>query len=197
MLTTIGRAATKRLVSVTATSTITASTSSGRVAITAATLPSLQQLTVAGTRFTAVRGFAAAKATTTKKKTATTTTAKKAAPKKTATATKAKAKTTKAKKTVTKSKAKKAAAKKPAPRGRKRKPLSEDEKLKLEKRALKKRAQFAEPKLLPETPWVAYLTEKIKGTSIDPADARTRFTDLAASYKSLSAPELRVCSRLV
>ena len=188
MLTSIGRAATRRLVSVAANSSL-ATTSSRRILLPskATTLHPLQQLTTAGIHFTAVRGYAAAKtATATKKKT---TTAKKAAPKKTATKSKAKAKTTTKAKSKSKATTKKAD---PAPRGRKKKPLNEADKAKLERKTLKQIASYTEPKSLPEQPWIVFLTENITGQSVSPTEARTRFADLGAQYRSLPSTEMRV-----
>ena len=111
---------------------------------------------------------------------------KAAAPKKTAAKPKA---TAKAK---TKATAKPKAKKTGGTKTRRKKPLSDEAKAKLEKRTLKKTALYNEPKSLPETAWVVYLTENVRGVSTTPETARDRFGALASQYRALPATEMRV-----
>lgn len=137
----------------------------------------------------AVRGFATATASKTTGRTA----AKPAT--KTRAAPKSKATTTKAKKTAkAPAKKKKAAAKPKKPLARKKKEVDPEKKQALLKRELRKKSLInQEPKGLPATRWVVFMSAALKGKSSGLNDTRTRMPALAAEFKSLSPAELEVC----
>ncbi|KAF3056587.1 putative hmg box protein [Daldinia childiae] len=187
MLSSIGRAAIRRLVSTSATTT------PRRIAIS---WPISR-----GRGF--VQGFATAgqpKASTATK--TTTKTSKPKATKTTKTTNATKAKSTRATKGTTKAtatkarpkKATKAKATKSKGKGRavrKRKQLSPKKQAILEKRMLKKTALFDEPKLLPDSPWTVYVAEQTKNKSTSPSDLRARMVELAQNYRNIPASELQ------
>ncbi|RYP05320.1 hypothetical protein DL765_009871 [Monosporascus sp. GIB2] len=193
MLTSIGRAATRRL----ATGALSnAATSSSRIAIFQVVARSpVRQLNLAGCGFNLVRNFA----TRGRPKAGSTATGK-------SRATTAKSKTTTAKgKTTTKSKTtaakgKRAAAKKGTkskatsaakPRQRKKKALTDEEKATLQKKELKKTALFNEPKTSPESSWQLFVAEQTQGKSRKPDELRSSMQQLSDTYKSLSSSELQ------
>jgi hypothetical protein len=92
----------------------------------------------------------------------------------------------KAKKPAKKPKAKKAAPKKPA-----KKVLSDEEKLKLKIRELKKVALLGEPKKLPDRPWLVYLSQHTKGTKAE-GSLGSLAKQVSESFKAISAAELEV-----
>ncbi|KAI1661404.1 hypothetical protein F4813DRAFT_347432 [Daldinia decipiens] len=184
MLSSIGRAAIRRLVSTSAT------TAPRRIAIS---WPITR-----GRGF--VQGFATAgqlKATATKVTTKTskpkatkTTTATKATKGSTkATATKAKAKkATASKATTAKSKAPKSKAKGKG-KGRKRQPMTPEKQAILERRVLKKTALFTEPKFLPDSQWTVFVAEQTRNKVTSPSGLRDLMLGLSQNYRSLPAPE--------
>ncbi|RYP70195.1 hypothetical protein DL769_005074 [Monosporascus sp. CRB-8-3] len=189
MLTSIGRAAIRRLA--TATATVgNAATSSRRIAIFQVVARSpVRQLNVAGSSFNLVRSFATRgrpKADTTATGKSKTTTAKRKTTTKSKTTT-AKGKTAAAKKG-TKSKATSAA--KPRQR-KKKKPLTDEKKATLQRKELKKTALFDEPKGSPESPWRLFIAEHTQGKSWKPDDLRSNMKQLSDAYKSLSSSELQ------
>ncbi|KAL1891877.1 hypothetical protein Sste5346_007422 [Sporothrix stenoceras] len=139
-----------------------------------------------------------------------------ASPKKTATATKAKKTTTKAapkkksatalaadkkkaaaekkKKAAAKAAATAAAAKKKAALAKKKAAQTPEEKARLQKKELKKVALLDEPRKLPETPWILFVTESTKGTKTEgsgKANLTRVMPELSASFKSLSPLEVQ------
>ncbi|KAI1474796.1 hypothetical protein K445DRAFT_315189 [Daldinia sp. EC12] len=190
MLSSVGRAAIRRLVS---TSSITASR---RIAVSWPATYTVRY----GRVF--VQGFASAgrpKASTTTK--ATTKTSKTGKSTKSTKATKGttkasagkgrkKSTTTTAKKT-TKAKSKTSASPKAKGRRikRKREPLSPEKKLVVQRRELKKTAMFEEPKNLPDTPWTVYIFEQTKNKTVLPENLRNRMKEISELYKNLSASE--------
>lgn len=140
----------------------------------------------------AVRGFATATASkTTGRTTAKSATKTKAAPK-----AKARATTTKANKTAkAPAKKKKAAAKPKKPVVRKKKELSPEQKQLVLRRELKKKSLVGqEPKQLPQTKWVVFMSNAVKGKpSSGISDTGQRISAIAAEFKSLSPAELEVC----
>lgn len=94
----------------------------------------------------------------------------------------AKKKTTK-KSTATKAKAKPKAKPKP------KKALTPEEKAKKEVRELKAKALLTEPKKLPETKWLVYVTQELTGTSVG-GDLAGKTTAVSQSFKTLSTFEL-------
>ena len=138
----------------------------------------------------AVRGFATATASKTTGRTATKSATKtKAAPK-------AKATTTKAKKTAkAPAKKKKAAAKPKKPVARKKKELTPEQKKVLLRRELKQKSLSGkEPKKLPATNWLVFMSNALKGKpSGGVNDTKQKMPALAAEFRSLSSAELEVC----
>ncbi|KAI1804017.1 hypothetical protein F4811DRAFT_302342 [Daldinia bambusicola] len=190
MLSSVGRAAIRRLVS---TSSIAAPR---RIAVSW----SISHTVRYGRGF--VKGFATAgrpKGSTTAK--ATTKTSKAKSTKSTKTTkgtTKAKAKTTKGttkKATTAKAKTTKAKtsarSKSKSPRRLKKKPapLTPEKKNVIQRRELKKTALFDEPKKLPDSPWTVFIYENTKDKHITPGTLRDRMKAVSDSYKSLSASE--------
>ncbi|KAH8754650.1 hypothetical protein F5883DRAFT_431241 [Diaporthe sp. PMI_573] len=132
----------------------------------------------------AVRGFATATASKTTGRAAATKT--KAAPT-------AKATTTKPKKTAkAPAKKNKAAAKPKKPVGRKKKELSpEEQKLVLRRELRKKSLVGKEPKRLPDTKWMVYMSAALKGKPTSGlAEVRVRMSELSIEFKTLSPAEL-------
>lgn len=138
-----------------------------------------------------MRGFATATASKTTGRTA----AKPAT--KTKRAPKAKATTTKAKKTAKAPAKKKAAAKPKKPVVRKKREVSPEKKKALLKRELKKVAlMFKEPKHLPATRWLLYVSNSLKGKpSVGISDTKQRLPIISAEFKALSPAELEVSCR--
>ncbi|KKY32928.1 putative hmg box protein [Diaporthe ampelina] len=141
----------------------------------------------------AVRGFATATASKTTGRTA----AKSATKTKAAPKPQAKATATKAKKTAKAPAKKKKAAAKPKPKpkkpvARKTKEMSPEKKQVVLRRALKKAALLGqEPKSLPATKWVVFMSAALKGKpSSGLNDTRQRIPAIAAEFKSLSPAEL-------
>lgn len=134
----------------------------------------------------AVRGFATATASKTTGRTA----AKPAT--KTRAAPRAKATTTKGKKTAKAPAKKKAAAKPKKPVVKKKKELSPEKKELLLRRELKKASLInKEPKNLPATRWLLYVSKALKGKpSNGKSDTTQRIPVLSAEYKTLSPAEL-------
>lgn len=125
-------------------------------------------------------------ATKTTKKAATTTKATKTAKPKVAAAAKSKAKP--------KAKAKVKAKAKPKPKGKPRAKPIDPEKLKkkkelIEKRELRKAALFTEPKQLPTNAWTCFIVEKINGKE---GSLEGRMRVLAPEFKALPASEIEV-----
>lgn len=135
----------------------------------------------------AVRGFATATASKTTGRTA----AKPATKTKAAPKPKAKATTTKAKKTPAK---KKAAAKPKKPVVKKKREMSPEKKEAALKRELKKVAlMFQEPKQLPATKWLLYVSDSLKGKpSVGISETKTKLPMISAEFKALSPAELEV-----
>ncbi|KAI1208828.1 uncharacterized protein F4807DRAFT_429649 [Annulohypoxylon truncatum] len=201
MLSSIGRAAIRRLTSAPAT------TSSGRIVVSNLSANSLRS----GRLF--VRSFAtpgkpkastatksAAKPAATKGRTkattkAGTTKASKAskatkgtkATKAAASKSKSKTKTTKSKSTKSKTAAK-AKGTKPGP---KKRVVSPEKKILLERRELRKTALFSVPKLLPDNPWTVYVAEQNKGTVGGSDVFRTRMATLGGEFKNLPSARLQ------
>ncbi|KAI1458995.1 hypothetical protein F4805DRAFT_98021 [Annulohypoxylon moriforme] len=193
MLSSIGRAAIRRLVATSAT------TSSNRIVVSSLSANSLRS----GRLF--VRSFA----TPAKSKASTTKSATKPAATKGRTKTTAKAKTTKATKATkatkttksakskstrsTKSKAGAKAKAKPKakPKPRKRRPLSPERKNLLERRALKKTAILSEPKLLADSAWTMFVVEQIKGSHGGPNVFRDKISVLGQEFRALPASRLQ------
>lgn len=84
-----------------------------------------------------------------------------------------------------------AKAKAAAPKGRPRKPLTAEEKAKREIRELKKVALLKEPARLPDTSWVLFASQHLKGEKRG-IDLASTMKSLSASFKALSASELEV-----
>lgn len=152
----------------------------------------------------AVRGYATAtatkKATTTKA--AKTTSAAKAAAKKpvarTKTATKAAGtkKATAAKKATTakkaaKPKAKKKVVAKPVKKAKKaKKEVSPERKAALQKRELRSKALlYGEPKNLPSTAWLVYVTDRVRGTAALNVNFADKIREISAQWNDLSDAE--------
>lgn len=138
----------------------------------------------------AVRGFATATASKTTGRTAAKPATKtKAAPKAKATATKAK-KTAKAP-----AKKKKAVAKPKRPVVKKKKELTPEQKQAVLKRELKRKSLAGqEPKNLPATKWLVFMSNSLKGKpSGGISDTVKRMSSISAEFKSLSPAELEVC----
>ncbi|KAI0104802.1 hypothetical protein GGR51DRAFT_560802 [Nemania sp. FL0031] len=178
MLYSISRSATRRLAST------AFATSQARLAVFRATIkPHFGAPGIYNRNPQAIRGLASA--TLTKKvpaskatgKTAAKKPAKKPAKK---TATKAKAKP----KTKAKAKAKAKPAKKRAKR-----PISDERKIVIERRALKNVALFTEPKLLATQPWQLYVAEQTQGKS-DGESVTQKVSALAREYKALQPHEI-------
>ncbi|KAI0008043.1 hypothetical protein F4779DRAFT_468936 [Xylariaceae sp. FL0662B] len=184
MLSSIGRAATKRLASA------ASCTSSGRIVVTRlGASASVQQLVILKSGYSSVRGFATRASQTTsaatgraKKPTAT---AKKPAKKP--------AKTT-AKKTAKKP-AKKSAKKVTATKASKPKKTrvkSPEAQSILERRELKRAALFSEPKNLGESAWAVFVAERTQG---QPRNQQTTMYDsmkeLSKNFKELPAADLQ------
>ncbi|KAI0383840.1 hypothetical protein F5Y04DRAFT_249830 [Hypomontagnella monticulosa] len=111
------------------------------------------------------------------------------------TATKERTKSTKATKSKTASKkttkAKSKSKPKPKPKktGRKRKALSPERKALLERRELKKKALFSEPKNLPDTEWTVFFGDWIKQTTGSHDDMKTKLKGISEAFKNLSTSE--------
>ncbi|KAI1105228.1 hypothetical protein F4804DRAFT_304723 [Jackrogersella minutella] len=189
MLSSIGRAAIKRLVSTPIT------TSCGRIVVSQLSVRSL------GPGRTLVRGFAAAAkpktaaATTTKRATKPAATAGRTKKATTAKATKKPTKTTKATKatkaTTAKKTKKKAAKPKTKPKLRRPKALSPVKAAILERKQLKQMALFTEPKQLPSSPWLLYVTEGTQGKAGGPAVIRTAMGRMSTEFKALPAARIQ------
>ncbi|KAI1466845.1 uncharacterized protein F4812DRAFT_460403 [Daldinia caldariorum] len=188
MLSSVGRAAIRRLVS---TSSIAAPR---RIAVSWPISHTVRY----GRGF--VKGFATAgrpKGSTTSK--ATTKTSKAKSTKSTKGTTKAKAKTTKgttrkataskAKSTKAKSKASASSKSKSKRPKRKAAPLTPEKKNAIQRKELKKTALYEEPKPLPDTPWTVYIYENTKDRSVSPDGLRDRMKSIAEAYKNLPASE--------
>ncbi len=196
MLTSIARAAIKRLVT---TATI-AATSSRQVAISrlrVTTHGSLQPFNIARSSFNLTRGLATRvqtkkPATATKKKTVSkTATAAKKKPIKAKAKPKAKPKVKAKAKAKAKPKTKAAAKAATKPRLR-RKPLSNEAAATLQKKELKKVALFKEPKTTAEAAWQVFVAEQRKGKT-NPHDAlKAVMQELSVVYKALSPAEHKV-----
>ncbi|KAI2784785.1 hypothetical protein F4815DRAFT_454212 [Daldinia loculata] len=197
MLSSIGRAAIKRVVSTSATTaprriavswpiTHTSRYSRGFVqGFATAGQPKASITTKATTKASKPKATKTTEATKATKVTKATKGTTKAAATKGRTkqkATTTKAKTTK-KKAAPKSKAKGKGARK------QKKPLSPAKKAILERRQLKKTALFNEPKLLADSPWTVYVAEQTKDKVTSAEDLRDRMLGLAQSYRSLPASE--------
>ncbi|KAI1096236.1 hypothetical protein F5B19DRAFT_438445 [Rostrohypoxylon terebratum] len=190
MLSSIGRAAIRRLISAPVT------TSSNRIVVSSLSADSLRS----GHLF--VRGYAtagkpkakstattksAAKPAATKGRTKTTTKAKATKATKTTKATASKSKSTKSK-TAVKAKPKaKATAKAKA----KKRPLSPEKKSLIERKELKKAALFELQKRLAETPWTVFVSESSKGTPGGPGVIRDKMIAYSQEYKNLPASRLQ------
>ncbi|KAI1501752.1 hypothetical protein F5X99DRAFT_381554 [Biscogniauxia marginata] len=125
---------------------------------------------------TAAKKPAAKKTTTTAKKTT-----KAKAGTRTRTSTKAKTKTKPKAKVKTRAKAKSKAGRKPSP-----------ETLALrQRRELRKKALYTEPKTLAERPWPLYLAEQTKGQTTDRDSMHQMVKDLAQQYKTLPASQIQ------
>ncbi|KAI1382172.1 hypothetical protein F4677DRAFT_401093 [Hypoxylon crocopeplum] len=174
MLSSIGRAAIKRLVAT------TAAKSSSRIVLSSLTANSLG----CGRAF--IRSFATAgrpKGTTTTRR-STKPAATKASPKKSikkSTKTKAKPKTK-----TTKSKATAKSGVKTRPRGR---PQTPERKAIVERQKLKKTALFTEPKRLADSSWTLFIFEQTKNKTGSPVDVRGRMASLSQAFKELPASE--------
>ncbi|KAI4863747.1 hypothetical protein F4820DRAFT_449712 [Hypoxylon rubiginosum] len=178
MLSSIARAAIKRVVSTTTTTTSLHRIAVSRIAVNAPK-----------SNYAFVRSFAtpgrpkaSAKASTKASTKTSTATKKRTATKKPA---RKQAKSTKSK--TTKSKA----AVKPKPATRRRKPLTPERQAILEKRELKKTALFTEPKHLAISPWTVFVQEQTKQKSQDPAGLRSGMTQLSQAFKALPASEFQ------
>ncbi|KAI1759734.1 hypothetical protein GGR53DRAFT_512577 [Hypoxylon sp. FL1150] len=171
MLSSIGRAAVKRLVSTTTT------TSLRRIAVPcfAVNAPKSNHAFIRSFA-TPGRPKGSAKRTTAKKP------AKKPVVKQT--------KSDKSNKSNTSNKSKTTPEPKTRKFSRKQKPLSPEKQAILEKRELKKTALFTEPKGLPNTPWTVFVAEETKDKSTSAATLRTRMPQLAETYRNLPASEL-------
>ncbi|RYO83026.1 hypothetical protein DL766_005522 [Monosporascus sp. MC13-8B] len=185
MLTSIGRAATRRL----ATGALSnAATSSSRIAIFQVVARSpVRQLNVARCGFNLVRSFATRgrpKATTTATGESKTTTAK------SKTTTKSKTTAAKSKRAAAKKGTKTKATSAAKPR-QKRKALTDEEKANRQKKELKKTALFDEPKNSPESPWQLFVAEQTQGKSRKPDELRSSMQQLSEAFKSLSSSELQ------
>ncbi|KAI0889976.1 uncharacterized protein GGS22DRAFT_183325 [Annulohypoxylon maeteangense] len=196
MLSSIGRAAIRRLIP------IPIATSSSRIGASGLSANSLRS----GRLF--VRSFATPgrpKASTTTKSATTKPAATKGRPKgttkATATAKDTATKASKATRTVKATKSTKSAKPKPKskakPRGRpktkpkKRQPISPEKKLILERRELKVTAIFAEPKKLPDTAWTVFVVEKNQGIPGGSEIFRAKMTGIGQEYKTLSSSQLQ------
>lgn len=137
----------------------------------------------------AVRGFATATASKTTGRTA----AKPAT--KTKAAPKAKATATKAKKTAKAPAKKKKAVAKPKRPVVKKKELTPEQKQVVLRRELKRKSLTGqEPKNLPATKWLVFMSNALKGKpSNGLSDTSKRMTTLSAEFKSLPPAELEVC----
>lgn len=165
-----------------------------------ATLNALRAQPTRSFMATAVVGAAAAAEKTTTKKKATTTKKAAAAPKKKKTATAAAAADKKKavaakKKAAAKAAAEKAAAaKKKAAAAKKKKAQTPEEKVRIQKRELKKVALLKEPRKQPETPWILFVTESTKGTKTE-GSGKGNLTkvmpELSASFKALGPLEVQ------
>jgi hypothetical protein len=149
-------------------------------------IPSAYRLAISRRSFTETSGeFAPESAATAAKPktkaTKTSATAKKPAAKK------SKAATTKSVAKAKKPKAKKKAVK-AAPKKRVRKVLTPEEKRKVEVRELKKTALLKEPKKLPDSTWLVYVSQHLKGEK----NVTEAMKQLAETYKNLSASEVEV-----
>ncbi|KAK7753210.1 hypothetical protein SLS62_004729 [Diatrype stigma] len=202
MLTSIGRAATRRL----------AVTASRRAAVTQVRVAACglgQQLNLSQSSLNRAKGYASAAQTKTvakttaakpKKTTAAKTTTKAKAPAKgvkakAKPATKTKAKAKPATKAKSKSKAK-PAVKAKAKKSR-AKPLSEAAKERLERKQLKQAANYTEPPSLANSAWKAYVVEQTKARTQSPSDLRGNMAEISAAWKSLPASEIRRFEQLV
>lgn len=178
MLSTLGRAAVRRVVSRPVAASAVVSRLASR---TAADQSSLGWLAASFAKSCAVRSIAtsAGEKTTTRKK---------------ATAASTKPKTAAAK--LKKKPVKKKAAPKPKKKAvRKKKELTPEQKDKLQLKNLKKIALYSEEpkKQLPAHAWVLYVSEQIKGTKHESPDwASKLYTELGQSFKSLSSSEISV-----
>ncbi|XDG06544.1 hypothetical protein ABKA04_006159 [Annulohypoxylon sp. FPYF3050] len=194
MLSSIGRAAIRRLISAPVT------TSSNRIVVSGLSADSLRS----GRLF--IRGFAtagkpktkssattksAAKPAATKGRTKTTTKAKATAATKTTKAAASKSKSTKSRTTVKAKSKSKAKAKAKKPKARKRQPLSPEKKIILERRELKKAALFVVQKRLPDSPWTVFVSESTKGTTGGPDLLSARMGSLSQEYKTLPASRIQ------
>ncbi|CAI4216766.1 unnamed protein product [Parascedosporium putredinis] len=99
----------------------------------------------------------------------------------------AKSKATK-KKTVKKT-TKKAAAAKPKPKPKKKKELTPEEKAKKEVKELRAKALLTEPKKLPDSKWLVYITQELKGTFVG-GDLPGKTAAVSQAFKALSTFEL-------
>ncbi|KAJ8130653.1 hypothetical protein O1611_g2974 [Lasiodiplodia mahajangana] len=187
MLYSIGRSATRRLAST------AFATSHARLVVFRAPTKAHSAAPGIYSRYSqAVRGYASAaqskkvSASKATKKTPAKKAAKKPARK---TTTKAKAKP----KTKAKAKAKPKA--KPASKRVKR-PISPERQTVLERRALKKVALFAEPKLASTQPWQLYVTEQSKGKG-DGQPLTGKVATWARNYKALSSDEMQRLESIV
>ncbi|KAI8965985.1 hypothetical protein F5Y11DRAFT_235800 [Daldinia sp. FL1419] len=182
MLSSVGRAAVRRLVSMPVT------TAPRRIAVSWPLTHTIKY----SRGF--IQGFATAgrpKGTATKK---TATTSKDTDSTKTTKSTKASAKETSArgkskKATTTKAKATTSAASGTGARGAKKKALSPSKKAVLEKKELKKTALYGEPKHLPERPWTVYIYEQTKDKNVQPPELRTIMKGISEAFKAMSASE--------
>ncbi|KAG8165374.1 hypothetical protein KVR01_005649 [Diaporthe batatas] len=141
----------------------------------------------------AVRGFATATASKTTGRTAAKPATKKKATTKTKAAPKAKAKATATKaKKATKAPAKKKAVAKPKKPVARKNAMSPEKKELLVKRELKKVAlMFKEPKQLPASPWLLYVSNALKGQpSAGLSDTHQKLRALSADFKALSPAEM-------
>ncbi|KAI1383193.1 uncharacterized protein F4822DRAFT_419589 [Hypoxylon trugodes] len=147
-----------------------------------------------------VRTFAAARTKNSVTATASTKPATTKGPSKTSTKTSRsiKLKATKTTKTTkaTKGKAKKTTRAKAKPRAkatpkRKKKELTPEKKAAVERRELRKTALFTEPKPLPHTPWVIFVTEQTKDKHTQPSELREKMKQLGQTYHTLSSSELQ------
>ncbi|KAI1143421.1 hypothetical protein F5Y05DRAFT_408866 [Hypoxylon sp. FL0543] len=183
MLSAIGRAATRRLISA------PASTSSYRIAVSrlaANPLASSRIFVRTVTRATkkdATTTKSAAKPAATKGRAKQTTKAK---------ASQSKAKTAKSKpkaKSKSKTAAKSRSQSRAKPGPKRKKALSPEKKAILERKELKKTALFTEPKPLPDTPWIVFVAEHTKNKSRVPGELRSTMAKLSQDYKALPASE--------
>lgn len=194
MLSSIGRAAIRRLISAPVT------TSSNRIVVYSLSADSLRS----GRLF--VRGFAtagkpktkssattksAAKPAATKGRTKTTTKAKATTATKTTRAAASKSKSTKSRTTAKAKSKSKSKAKAKKPKARKRQPLSPEKKIILERRELKKAALFDVQKRLPDSPWTVFVSESTKGTTGGPDLLSGRMGALSQEYKTLPASRIQ------